>query len=45
MSKKVIRFLVENKKDAWNDLKQKYDPNGKYAKQYEEMAKKEGVKI
>lgn len=45
MVRKVIRFLVENKKDTWNELKQKYDPEGKFSKKYENMAKEEGVDI
>ncbi|RLU17415.1 ObirCsp3 [Ooceraea biroi] len=45
MTKKVIRFLVENKRDVWTALKAKYDPDGKFAQRYEEMARKEGVQI
>jgi len=43
--KKVIKFLVKNKTDMWNDLKAKYDPEGKFAKKYEDMANKEGVQV
>ncbi|XP_077258942.1 ejaculatory bulb-specific protein 3-like isoform X2 [Temnothorax americanus] len=43
--KKVIKFLVLNKRDMWNELKAKYDSNGKYAKKYEDMAKEENVEI
>jgi len=43
--KKVIKFLILNKKDQWELLKAKYDPEGKYTKKYEDLAKKEGVKI
>ncbi|RLU17357.1 ObirCsp3.2 [Ooceraea biroi] len=35
MTKKVIRFLVENKRDVWTALKAKYDPDGKFAQRYE----------
>lgn len=45
MVRKVIKFLILNKKDWWNQLKAKYDAEGKYAKKYEDLAKKEGVEI
>lgn len=45
MIKKVIKFLVRNKQQTWSDLKAKYDPDGKYAKKYEDMAKEEGVEL
>lgn len=41
----MIKFLILNKKDQWDQLKAKYDPEGTYAKKYEDMAKKEGVEI
>lgn len=43
--KKVIKFLVINKKEMWNELKAKYDPEGKYTKKYENMAKEEDIQI
>ncbi|KAL6265157.1 hypothetical protein P5V15_005243 [Pogonomyrmex californicus] len=43
--RKVIKFLVINKRDMWNDLKAKYDPDGEFTKKYENMAKEEGVQI
>ncbi|KAL0123389.1 hypothetical protein PUN28_005731 [Cardiocondyla obscurior] len=43
--RKVIRFLIKNKNDMWTQLKAKYDPNGTFAKKYEDMAKNEGVQI
>nr|XP_012231377.1 PREDICTED: ejaculatory bulb-specific protein 3-like [Linepithema humile] len=43
--RKVIRFLVENKRDLWNELKAKYDPEGKYVNKYEDMATREGVQL
>ena len=43
--KKVIKFLLENKRDLWNELKAKYDPEGKYIEKYEDLAKKEGVTL
>lgn len=45
VGKKAIRFLATNKKDIWNELKAKYDPEGKYVAKYEDLAKKEGVEI
>lgn len=42
---KVIKFLILNKKDMWNQLKAKYDPEGKYAKRYEDLAKEQGLEI
>ncbi|XP_011708037.1 PREDICTED: ejaculatory bulb-specific protein 3-like isoform X2 [Wasmannia auropunctata] len=45
MVKKVIKHLIINKRSMWNELKAKYDPEGNYAKKYEDMAKEEGVQI
>ncbi|XP_072766892.1 chemosensory protein 3 [Anoplolepis gracilipes] len=42
---KAIDFLVKNRKDMWNDLKNKYDPEGKYTKKYEEEALKNGIHL
>lgn len=35
----VIRFLIKNKPDDWSKLAAKYDPEGKFAKMYEEEYK------
>lgn len=35
VAKKVIKYMVENKKSMWDELKVKYDPEGKYMKKYE----------
>ncbi|XP_049951839.1 ejaculatory bulb-specific protein 3-like [Schistocerca serialis cubense] len=32
---KIIRFTIGNKKDFWEKLKAKYDPDDKYFKNYE----------
>ncbi|XP_014473399.1 PREDICTED: ejaculatory bulb-specific protein 3-like [Dinoponera quadriceps] len=45
MVKKVIKFIVINKPDIWSDLKAKYDPEGKYTKKYEDMAKQDGIQL
>ncbi|KYN08563.1 PREDICTED: ejaculatory bulb-specific protein 3-like [Cyphomyrmex costatus] len=39
MIKKVIKHIVNNKQDMWNELKAKFDPEEKYAKKYEDEAK------
>lgn len=33
---KVMSFLLLNKRNYWNQLLGKYDPNGKFRKKYEE---------
>ncbi|KAG5343445.1 PEB3 protein, partial [Acromyrmex charruanus] len=38
---KVIKHLVINKRDWWDLLKAKYDPEGKFSKKYEETTKNE----
>lgn len=37
--------MVTNKKDVWNELKAKYDPDGKFSEKYETMAKEGGIEI
>lgn len=37
--------MLENKRDWWNEIEAKYDPEGVYRKKYEEEAKKEGIKL
>nr|AEC04842.1 chemosensory protein [Batocera horsfieldi] len=44
-ARKVIRYLIKNKRDWWNELEVIYDPTGKYKKKYEEEAKKEGLEV
>uniref|UniRef100_A0A1B6GQL6 Uncharacterized protein n=1 Tax=Cuerna arida TaxID=1464854 RepID=A0A1B6GQL6_9HEMI len=44
-ARKVIRFLFENKKDDFEKLEKKYDPEGVYRQQYKDLAAKEGIKI
>ncbi|XP_046994913.1 ejaculatory bulb-specific protein 3-like [Schistocerca americana] len=36
---KVIKFLVKEKKDIWERLRAKYDPDGSYYKNYEHYLK------
>ncbi|KAL6449182.1 hypothetical protein ACFW04_000692 [Cataglyphis niger] len=45
VAKKAIKFLVNNKRDMWNELKAKYDPEEKFTKKYEDLASKEGVTL
>nr|AUF72995.1 chemosensory protein [Anoplophora chinensis] len=42
---KVIRYLIDNKRAWWNELEQKYDPQGNYRRQYEEEGKRYGVHL
>ncbi|XP_066152087.1 LOW QUALITY PROTEIN: ejaculatory bulb-specific protein 3-like, partial [Euwallacea fornicatus] len=32
--RKVVNFLIENKKNYWKELEKKYDPEGKYYQKY-----------
>ncbi|KAJ8928805.1 hypothetical protein NQ314_018571 [Rhamnusium bicolor] len=41
--RKMVKHLVENKKDWWKELVDKYDPDGVYRKKYEELRKKENI--
>ncbi|KOC61896.1 Ejaculatory bulb-specific protein 3 [Habropoda laboriosa] len=45
VTKKVIKYLVDNKPEIWNNLLNKYDPDKKYRVQFEAEAKKIGVKV
>nr|ATI99844.1 chemosensory protein 5 [Oedaleus asiaticus] len=38
-TKKVLKHLVNNKPDVWQQLKAKYDPDGTYTKKYEDREK------
>ncbi|KAJ8925794.1 hypothetical protein NQ315_009644 [Exocentrus adspersus] len=44
-ARKVIHYLIKNKREWWNELETIYDTDGKYRKKYEEEAKKEGLDI
>lgn len=43
--RRVIVYLSENKKDWWNELVQKYDPDGVYRKKYSDLIKKEEIAV
>lgn len=42
---KVIRYLIDNKRQFWDELAAKYDPEGVYLKKYEAEAKKENINL
>ncbi|XP_023171873.2 ejaculatory bulb-specific protein 3 [Drosophila hydei] len=42
---KVIRFIIENKKEEWKALQAKYDPEEVYIKRYRAQAEKAGIPI
>jgi len=44
-SEKIIKFIVENKKDMWKELQAKYDPQGKYKDLYKEEAKNLNIEV
>nr|AUF73002.1 chemosensory protein [Anoplophora chinensis] len=44
-ARKVIHYVIKNKRDWWTELEAIYDPEGKYRKKYEEQAKKEGIDL
>ncbi|KAJ8960202.1 hypothetical protein NQ318_003926 [Aromia moschata] len=41
----MVKYLSTNKKDLWNELTEKYDPNGVYRAKYAEQISREGVQI
>lgn len=44
-TEKVIKFLIDNKKDQWETLQAKYDPEHIYATQFQDEANKRGIKV
>ncbi|KAJ8928809.1 hypothetical protein NQ314_018575, partial [Rhamnusium bicolor] len=42
-AKKIIRHLIKNKRDWWNELEAKYDSDGTYRKQYDAELKRDGI--
>ncbi|XP_058987077.1 ejaculatory bulb-specific protein 3-like [Musca domestica] len=44
-AEKVARYVIENKRDAWNALQAKYDPEGVYYNKYKAEAEKRGIKV
>lgn len=45
VAKKVLKFLIGERRSYYDQLEAKYDPEGKYRKQYDEEIKKEGLKL
>ncbi|KFB39469.1 hypothetical protein ZHAS_00006963 [Anopheles sinensis] len=41
----VINYVIENRKEQWDALQKKYDPENLYIEKYREEAKKEGIKL
>ncbi|XP_014285981.1 ejaculatory bulb-specific protein 3 [Halyomorpha halys] len=41
----VLRYLIEKKRDYFDELAKKYDPEGIYLKKYEAEAEKRGIKL
>lgn len=44
-TEKVIKFLIDNKKDQWETLQAKYDPEHVYTTQFQDEASKRGIKV
>nr|CAJ01492.1 hypothetical protein [Tribolium castaneum] len=42
-SRTIIRYLIKNKRDWWNELEAKYDPTGIYKNKYADELKAEGI--
>ncbi|EAA12322.2 AGAP008051-PA [Anopheles gambiae str. PEST] len=42
---KVINYLIQNRKDQWDVLQKKFDPENKYLEKYRGQAQKEGIKL
>uniref|UniRef100_UPI003F778777 Chemosensory protein 3 n=1 Tax=Anopheles culicifacies TaxID=139723 RepID=UPI003F778777 len=42
---KVINYVIENRKEQWDALQKKYDPENLYVEKYREEAQKEGIKL
>ncbi|ETN63879.1 sensory appendage protein [Anopheles darlingi] len=41
----VINYMIDNRKEQWDALQKKYDPENLYVEKYREEAKKEGIKL
>uniref|UniRef100_A0A182Q2T4 Chemosensory protein 3 n=1 Tax=Anopheles farauti TaxID=69004 RepID=A0A182Q2T4_9DIPT len=42
---RVINYVIENRKEQWEALQKKYDPENLYIEKYREEAKKEGINL
>nr|UTN00841.1 chemosensory protein [Semanotus bifasciatus] len=41
--RKIVKHMTTHKREWWNELVQKYDPDGKYRAKYADLASSEGV--
>lgn len=44
-SRKITKFLIQNRRKDWEALEAKYDPNGSYRAKYAAELKKEGITL
>lgn len=44
-TEKVVRYLIENKRDKWDLLQKKYDPENIYYGKYEAEARARGITV
>ncbi|XP_049287110.1 ejaculatory bulb-specific protein 3 [Anopheles funestus] len=44
-TEKVINYLIDNRKDQWENLQKKYDPENIYVNMYRDEAKKKGINL
>ncbi|XP_050078767.1 ejaculatory bulb-specific protein 3-like [Anopheles maculipalpis] len=42
---RVINYVIENRKEQWDALQKKYDPENLYIEKYRDEAKKEGINL
>ena len=45
LSKKALKHILEHKREQFDALEAKYDPDKKYRKRYEADLKKEGIEL
>ncbi|CAH1116677.1 unnamed protein product [Phaedon cochleariae] len=44
-SKKVLQFLLKNKRATFDEIESKYDPDGLYLKKYKDKLAEEGIVV
>ncbi|KRT85071.1 hypothetical protein AMK59_2663 [Oryctes borbonicus] len=42
-AREILTHLINNEPEIWNELEEKYDPDGIYRGQYKELANKDGI--
>ncbi|CAG9763969.1 unnamed protein product [Ceutorhynchus assimilis] len=45
IGKKILKYMIEQKREMFDEVEKKYDPNGVYRKRYEADLKKIGIKL